>query len=64
MQQKQNLAAVIHLCGAGAGNAYAGRGFHLTPGQRCGGHDVRAYLAQINAMTRKFAGVIAARSRT
>jgi hypothetical protein len=63
LQQKQNLAAVIHLCGAGAGTAYAGRGFQLTTGQRCGDHDVRAYLAQVNAMTRKFVRVAAARSR-
>ncbi|HEV7714112.1 MAG TPA: hypothetical protein VGO53_00845, partial [Steroidobacteraceae bacterium] len=36
LQQKQNLAALIHLCGAGAGNSYARRGLHLIPGQRCG----------------------------
>jgi len=55
LQQKQNLAAVIHLCGAGAGNVYARRGFQLTDGQRCGDHDVRAYLSKINAMKRVFA---------
>jgi hypothetical protein len=64
LQQKQNLAAVIHLCGAGTGAAYAGRGFQPTPGQRCGDHDVRAYLAQVNAMTRTFVRVAAARTRT
>ncbi|MFZ5875694.1 MAG: lytic transglycosylase domain-containing protein [Nitrospirota bacterium] len=63
LQQKQSLAAVIHLCGAGAGNAYAARGFRLTPGQRCGTHDVRAYLAQVNAMTKKFVRLAAAGSR-
>lgn len=47
---KQELAAVIHLCGAGAGDDYARRGFRLIDGQRCGNHDVRAYLAHINAM--------------
>jgi hypothetical protein len=54
LQQKQELAAVIHLCGAGAGEAYARRGLRLTPGQRCGDHDVRGYLAQVNAMKRVF----------
>ena len=54
LQQKQDLAAVIHLCGAGAGDAYAKRGFRLTAGQRCGDHDVRGYLAQVNAMRRVF----------
>lgn len=49
-QQKQDLAALIHLCGAGAGHAYAARGFRLTPRQRCGDHDVSAYLARVNAL--------------
>ncbi len=55
LEQKQDLAAVIHLCGAGAGDAYARRGFRLTAGQRCGAHDLRAYLAQVSAMKRAFA---------
>ena len=55
LQQKQDLAAVIHLCGAGPGDAYARRGFTLTPGQKCGDHDVRGYLAGVNAMKRQFA---------
>jgi hypothetical protein len=54
-RQKQDLAAVIHLCGAGAGEAYTRRGFRLTPGQRCGDHDVRAYLSRISGMKRLFA---------
>ncbi len=55
LQKKQNLAAVIHLCGAGAGNAYARRGFRVTAHQRCGDHDVSDYLAKVNAMKRQFA---------
>lgn len=53
--QKQDLAAVIHLCGAGAGHRYAARGLRLAPGQRCGDHDVRSYIARVNAMKRTFA---------
>jgi hypothetical protein len=53
--QKQDLAALIHLCGAGAGNAYARRGFQLAAGERCGDHDARAYLARVGAMKRLFA---------
>jgi hypothetical protein len=53
-QQKQDLAAVIHLCGAGAGERYARRGLRLVPGQRCGDHDVRGYVARVNAMKRVF----------
>ena len=60
LQQKQDLAAVIHLCGAGAGEVYARRGFRLTVHQRCGDHDVRGYLAKVNAMKRQFALLAAA----
>jgi hypothetical protein len=55
LRQKQDLAALIHLCGAGAGHAYARRGFRLLPHQRCGDHDARAYLTHINAMKQQFA---------
>jgi hypothetical protein len=54
LAQKQDLAAVIHLCGAGAGDAYARRGFRFTASQRCGDHDPRAYLAKVNTLRRQF----------
>jgi hypothetical protein len=57
LQQKQDLAAIIHLCGAGPGDAYARRGLKLTPGQKCGDHDVRGYLAGVNAMKQRFASM-------
>jgi hypothetical protein len=60
LQQKQDLAAFIHLCGAGPADAYARRGFRLTAAQRCGDHDVNRYLAQINAMKRHFMRLAAA----
>jgi hypothetical protein len=54
LAQKQNLAAVIHLCGASAADAYARAKFLASPGQRCGSHDVSAYLKKIAAMKRVF----------
>ena len=54
MPQKQDLAALIHLCGAGAGELYARRRFRLVPGQRCGDHDARAYLARVKQMKNRF----------
>jgi len=59
LQQKQDLAAIIHLCGAGGGDGFARRGFKLSPGQKCGDHDARAYLAQINTMKRLFSRLAA-----
>ncbi len=61
-QQKQDLAAVIHLCGAGAGHAYVARGFRLAPHQRCGDHGARSYLDRVNDMKRKFARLAAGES--
>jgi hypothetical protein len=60
LAQKQDLAAVTHLCGAGAAGAYARRGFRLTDRQRCGDHDTARYLAQVNALKRQFARLAAA----
>jgi hypothetical protein len=60
LQQQQNLAAIIHLCGDGAGDGYARRGFRFRGGQHCGDHDPRRYLAQVNALKRRFARLAAA----
>jgi hypothetical protein len=54
LQQKQDLAAVIHLCGAAAGDAYARRGFRPAAGQRCGSHALAGYLARVNALKKIF----------
>ena len=59
LQQKQDLAAFIHLCGAGAGQAAARGGFHPIAGERCGDHDVATYLARVDAMKRQFLSLAA-----
>ena len=64
LQQKQDLAGVIHLCGAGAGEIYVRRGFRLAAGQRCGDHDISAYLVQLNAMKRVFVRMATAAKQT
>jgi hypothetical protein len=63
LQRKQDLAAIIHLCGASVGHLYAARGFRLASGQRCGDHDVRSYLSKINIAKLSFAR-LAARTKT
>lgn len=52
--QVRHLAAVVHLCGAGAGAVYARRGFRFTANQRCGDHDPRGYLERVDALTAEF----------
>ncbi|MCW1991294.1 hypothetical protein ABIE85_001708 [Bradyrhizobium diazoefficiens] len=53
-EQKQDLAAFIHLCGAGPATAYARRKFQMIAGERCGDHLVAGYVARVNAMKRQF----------
>ena len=55
LQQKQDLAAVMHLCGVGAGESYVRHNFRLSEGQHCGDHEARVYVARINAMKQVFA---------
>jgi hypothetical protein len=54
LSQQHYLAAIIHLCGAGAGERYARRGLRLSPGQRCGDHLVSRYLSKVDDMKRVF----------
>jgi hypothetical protein len=54
LEQKQTLATMMHLCGAGAAAEYARRGLALTAGQRCGTHDARGYVARVARMQRQF----------
>jgi hypothetical protein len=61
LQQTQDLAAIVHLCGAGPAAAFARNGFQLMPDERCGDHDVAAYLARVNAMKRQFRRLAAER---
>ena len=52
--QKQDLAAFIHLCGAGPATAFARRHFQMMADERCGDHLVAAYVAHVNAPKRQF----------
>jgi hypothetical protein len=52
--ERQDLAAFIHLCGAGPATAFARRHFQMVAGERCGDHLVAPYLARVNAMKRQF----------
>jgi hypothetical protein len=62
-QSKRELAAVIHLCGAGAGDDYVRRGLRLAEGQRCGDHDARNYVARVGGMEQVFKRIEAAAAR-
>jgi hypothetical protein len=55
LEQKQRLAAVIHLCGRSRGAAFVQRGFRPSSGERCGDHEVARYLARVEVLTRLFA---------
>jgi hypothetical protein len=57
LQQKQDLAVIAHLCGAGPATAFARGGFQLAGDERCGDHHVAAYVARVNTMKRMFRGL-------
>jgi hypothetical protein len=55
--RRQELAALVHLCGPERGEAFVKRGFRLAAGERCGDHDARRYLDRIQRLTRQFAAL-------
>jgi hypothetical protein len=55
--RKQRLAAVVHLCGRARAASYARRGFWALPGERCGDHDLAAYLARVERLRATFARI-------
>jgi hypothetical protein len=55
--QKQMLAALIHLCGAGAGDEFARHRFRLAEGARCGDHQARAYIERVETMQSVFSRI-------
>ena len=54
LEQKQKLAAVIHLCGAKRGESFVARGFRAADGEQCGTHDLGRYLAKVDRMKKDF----------
>jgi hypothetical protein len=60
--QKQRLAALIHLCGAGAGDRFARRGFAFGSDLRCGDHSARGYVERVEKMKRAFVALAARES--
>lgn len=59
-RETQDLAAVIHLCGAGPAAGFVRRGFRPDDGERCGDHSVAGYLGKVNAMKKQFRALAAA----
>ena len=53
-QQMQDLAALIHLCGAGVAQGLRAQRLPSAAGQRCGDHSAAQYLASVNTMMRQF----------
>lgn len=53
-REKQDLATVIHLCGAGPAAAFVRRGFKPGDNERCGDHSLAGYLSRVNAMKQTF----------
>ena len=54
VRSREHLAAVIQLCGPARGATFVRRGFRVAAGERCGTHDVAAYLARVDGFTLSF----------
>jgi hypothetical protein len=54
LKQKQELAAVIHLCGPKRGEVFARRQFRFSKGERCGAYEVPKYVAQVEKLENSF----------
>jgi hypothetical protein len=52
--QKRHLAAVVHLCGARAADAYARLGYRFPESQRCGDQNPQAYLVKVDVYAKEF----------
>ena len=52
--ERQDLAAFLHLCGAGPATAYARRHFQMLATERCGDHLVATYVGKVDAFKRQF----------
>ena len=63
LEQKQTLAAVVHLCGRHRAAGVVRRDFHLGAGERCGSHDVRDYVGRVRRLSQLFARVAAGDGR-
>jgi hypothetical protein len=55
LERQQELAALVHLCGAGAGNAYARAGLRKAALGACGDHGAAGYVARVQRMQQVFA---------
>lgn len=59
LARQQQLAAIIHLCGAGAGDQFVRRGFRFGDEQYCGDQLATAYVARVESMQAVFARLAA-----
>ncbi|HEX4376138.1 MAG TPA: hypothetical protein VHZ99_03190, partial [Steroidobacteraceae bacterium] len=54
LARQQQLAAVIHLCGAGTADQFVRRGFRFTEEQYCGDQLAAVYVARVEGMRALF----------
>lgn len=54
LTRRQELATIVHLCGAGAADHFAASGRSPAPGEHCGDQDISQYIARVQSMTRLF----------
>ncbi|HEY1373243.1 MAG TPA: transglycosylase SLT domain-containing protein [Candidatus Binatia bacterium] len=54
VNQRQKLAAAVHLCGAGKAESFIRRAFHPGSGEKCGEQSLRNYLKRVEQARARF----------
>ena len=57
VRARQDLVAAIHLCGPSRAATFARQGFRPLAGERCGTHELAAYLQRVGRLARSFAAL-------
>lgn len=58
LEAKQNLAAIIHLCGPGRGESYVRRGFVIGRNEKCGAHSTLSYVRRVATLKKEFSNYL------
>ena len=54
LNQRQKLAAAIHLCGPAKADSFIRRGFHPGKDEKCGEQSLRRYLKRVEQLKQRF----------
>jgi hypothetical protein len=57
INKKQELATIVHLCGAERGEKFVKRGFRFIANEKCGSHSLKAYVERVQSLKSLFSKI-------